>query len=128
LTDMARHDLPTVLSLYPNASNPIGTLSFSVRQPLFRSPRSEFAIGVGLDLRRSQTFLLDDIPFSFSEGPQDGQSKVTALRFFQDWVQRRPNQVLAARSQFSLGLNAFGATVNERDPDGQFFSWLGQFQ
>ncbi len=89
---------------------------------------AEFAIGVGLDLRRSQTFLLDDIPFSFSAGPQDGKSKVTALRFFQEWVQRRPKQVLAARSQFSFGINAFDATVNAVDPDGRFFSWLGQFQ
>jgi hemolysin activation/secretion protein len=44
-------------------------------------------------------------------------------------VDRRPNQVLAARSIFSVGLDALGATTNPRDlPDGQFFAWLGQFQ
>ena len=31
------------------------------------------------------------------------------------------------RSQFSLGLNAFDAT-NGPEPNGQFFSWLGQVQ
>jgi hemolysin activation/secretion protein len=36
--------------------------------------------------------------------------------------------VLAARSQFSSGLDALGATVNNTGTDGRFFSWLGQFQ
>ena len=105
------------------------TLSLNVRQPLSRSVTSEFAIGFAFDLRRSRTFILDSIPFSFSEGSRDGESKVTALRFIQDWVDRSSNRVLAARSQFSLGINAFDATSNSGNiPDGQFFSWLGQFQ
>ena len=36
--------------------------------------------------------------------------------------------MLAARSQFSLGLDAFNATINDTGTDGQFFAWLGQFQ
>jgi hemolysin activation/secretion protein len=104
------------------------TLAFSFRQPLVRKPQSEFAIGVGLDMRRSQTFLLDDIPFSFSEGPENGESRVTAIRFFQDWVNRNTKRVLAARSQFNFGIDAFDATVNNSGTDGRFFSWLGQFQ
>jgi hemolysin activation/secretion protein len=79
------------------------TLSIGVRQPLIRSVTSEFALGLSLDLRRSRTFILDNIPFSFSEGSRDGESKVTALRFIQDWVDRSSNRVLAARSQFSFG-------------------------
>jgi hemolysin activation/secretion protein len=107
------------------------TLSFSFRQPIVRTPQTEFAIGLGLDLRRSQTFLLDDIPFSFSEGPEAGRSKVSVLRFSQDWITRDAKRVLAARSQFSFGLNAFDATINDSGgaiPDGQFFAWIGQFQ
>jgi len=99
-----------------------------VRQPVQRSPSSEFALSLGLDLRRSQTFILNDIPFSFSEGPDNGESKVSVIRFSQDWTNRSATRVLAARSQFSLGVNAFGATVNDTDTDGRFFSWLGQFQ
>ena len=30
--------------------------------------------------------------------------------------------------QFNLGLDIFGATNNDTGPDGQFFSWIGQFQ
>ncbi|GAB1545162.1 ShlB/FhaC/HecB family hemolysin secretion/activation protein [Scytonema sp. NUACC21] len=104
------------------------TYSVNFRQPLYRSPASEFALGLSLDLRRNQTFILDDIPYSFSEGPENGESKVTVIRFSQDWVSRNANTVLAARSQFSLGIGAFDATINDTGTDGQFFSWLGQFQ
>lgn len=104
------------------------TLSLGARQPLIRTPQSEFALGLSLDLRRSQSFILEDIPFSFSIGPEAGRSRVAALRFSQDWVQRYPTRVLAARSQFSFGLDAFGATVNDLGIDGRFFSWLGQIQ
>lgn len=104
------------------------TFSIGIRQPIVRSPRREFALGLFLDLRRSQTYLLDDIPFSFSEGPENGRSQVTVLRFTQDWLDRGNNRVLAARSQFSFGLNALNATVNDLGTDGRFFAWLGQFQ
>jgi hemolysin activation/secretion protein len=103
------------------------TFSIGFRQPLERTPTSEFALGLSLDLRRSETFFFDE-PFSFSPGVEDGESKVTVLRFSQDWLKRSPNRVLAARSQFSLGIDAFGATINDTGTDGQFFSWIGQFQ
>ncbi len=104
------------------------TLSFDLRQPLVKKPNTEFALSLALDLRRSQTFLLDDVPFSFSEGPEEGRSRVTVIRFSQDWLQRNATQVLAARSQFSFGIDAFDATINDTGTDGRFFAWLGQFQ
>ncbi|GAB4135724.1 MAG: hypothetical protein Fur0046_08770 [Cyanobacteria bacterium J069] len=104
------------------------TWSLQFRQPLSRSVTQEFALGVGLDLRRSQTFILGDRPFSFSRGAENGESRVTALRFFQDWVERDRLSVLAARSEFSVGLDAFDATVNDSGTDGLFVKWLGQFQ
>lgn len=74
------------------------TRTFSVgwRQPVVRSPETEFALSLGVDLRRSQTFLGDEA-FPFSEGTDNGKSKVTALRFVQDWVKRGTTNVLAAR-------------------------------
>jgi hemolysin activation/secretion protein len=104
------------------------TLSFNFRQPLNRSLTNEFALSLGFDLRESRSFILDDIPFSFSVGPENGVSRVRAIRFGQEWVNRDINSVLAARSQFSLGLDAFNATVNDSGTDGRFLSWLGQFQ
>jgi hemolysin activation/secretion protein len=104
------------------------TYSLGFRQPITRTPTREFALSLGLDLRRSQTYILDDRPFSFTEGPENGESKVTVIRFSQDWVNRGTRRVLAARSQFSVGIDAFDATINNTGTDGQFFSWLGQFQ
>ncbi|MBW4643946.1 MAG: ShlB/FhaC/HecB family hemolysin secretion/activation protein [Goleter apudmare HA4340-LM2] len=104
------------------------TYSLNYRRPLYRQPQTEFALSLGLDLRRSQTYLLDDIPFSFSPGAENGEAKVTIIRFAQDWLNRHSKRVFAARSQFSLGIDTFDATVNDTGTDGRFFAWLGQFQ
>ena len=103
-------------------------LSLSVRQPIIRTPTEEFALFMSLDLQESRTFILDDIPFSFTEGSSEGKSRITALRLGQEWVNRSSNRVIAARSQFNFGLDWFDATINDSAPDGDFFSWLGQFQ
>ncbi|MBR8837194.1 MAG: ShlB/FhaC/HecB family hemolysin secretion/activation protein [Stigonema ocellatum SAG 48.90 = DSM 106950] len=111
-----------------NIKSEIETYSLNLRQPLNRSPTSEFALGLALDLRRNQTFIQNNIPYSFSEGPSKGKSNLTIFRFYQDWFKRNANRVLAARSQFSVGVDAFDATTNNIGTDGRFFSWLGQFQ
>ena len=103
------------------------TFSLNFRQPVLRAPESEVALGIAVDLRREQTFLLDE-PFSFSIAAEDGETKLTVIRFFQEWVKRDARQVLAVRSQFSVGINAFGSTINDLGIDGRFFSWQGQFQ
>jgi len=104
------------------------TFSLGFRQPLTRSPEKEFALGLALELRRRQTFL-EGKPFTFQQGgPEDGESNATIIRFYQDWVDRNAQRVFAARSQFSLGIDAFDATITDSGTDGQFFSWIGQFQ
>lgn len=104
------------------------TFSIAFRQSVERSPQTEFALGLGLDLHRSQTFIFEDQPYPFSSGAENGESNLIVLRFSQEWVDRNATRVLAAQSQFSLGLNAFDASVDERGADGEFFTWLGQFQ
>ena len=46
------------------------------------------------------------------------------LRFGQEWVQQSPRQVLQLHSVLSLGVDAFGATVNGSDdiPSGKFLA------
>lgn len=101
----------------------------SVRQPLWRSPNEEFALGLALSHQRSRTtFEIPDEQGFPSPGADDGRTRVTALRFIQEWTQRNSQQVLAARSQFSLGLNWLDATVNDDAPDSRFFAWRGQGQ
>jgi len=104
------------------------TYSAAVRHPLIKSLAREFSLEIRLDKRDSETWLGEN-GFAFSEGvPPDANSAVSVLRFSQEWVERSPVQVTAARSIFSIGLDLFSPTINDGLPDGRFFTWLGQFQ
>jgi hemolysin activation/secretion protein len=59
---------------------------------------------------------------------EDGRTKISAIRFFQDYLRRDAQSVFAVRSQFSLGVGAFDATVNDEAPDSRFVAWRGQGQ
>lgn len=99
----------------------------SVRQPLILTPTREFALGLSANRQESDTTLLN-VPFPLSPGANEqGQTRINAIRFFQDWTQRDAQQVFAARSQFSLGIGE-RATVNDEPPDSRFFAWRGQAQ
>jgi hemolysin activation/secretion protein len=100
----------------------------SVRHPVYRTPNQELALVLVGEYIENRTFLLAE-PFSFTPGPLEGKSCVSALRFSQEWMNRSQTRVLAARSRFTLGLDALGATTRGSGiPDGQYLAWLGQFQ
>jgi len=103
------------------------TLGLYFGYPLIKTPSKELVLSLAGELRENKNFLLGS-GFSFSEGSQEGESRITVLRFAQDWVERSQNQVFALRSSFNFGIGAFDATINEEGPDGRFFSWLGQLQ
>jgi len=103
------------------------TVGLSLLHPLHRTPYQEFSLGLSIERRRSETFLLGE-PFSFSPGVENGKSTVSVLRFSQNWFGRSMTQAVAARSTFSLGIDAFGATISSDAPDGRFLTWLAQFQ
>jgi hemolysin activation/secretion protein len=99
----------------------------TLRQPVVESPRQEIALGLTATRRESDTTLLG-VPFRLSPGAnEEGQTRLNALRFVQEYTQRGAKQVFAARSQFSLGVG-WRATVNDKPPDSRFFSWRGQMQ
>lgn len=98
-----------------------------IRHPILRTPRRSLWVDARIERRESRTFLLG-IPYSFAPGVQDGVSKVTVIRLAQDWTSRTTARVIAARSTFNFGVNAFTPTISETEPDGEFFTWLGQFQ
>ena len=113
----------------------------SFRQPISRTVRQdpfefqEFVLGLTVSRRESESFLLG-IPFPLSFGADDnGRSRITAIRFSQEWTRQTPKEVLALRSQVSLGTGLFGATINKPIPglevtlpDSRFLSWQGQAQ
>ncbi|WP_442947656.1 ShlB/FhaC/HecB family hemolysin secretion/activation protein [Nostoc sp.] len=104
------------------------------RQPLVQTPNQEFALGITASRRETDisSSLLEEnnVPlFILSPGAdEEGRTRVSALRFFQEWTSRNSQEVIAARSQFSLGIGAFNATINETAPDSRFFAWQGQAQ
>jgi hemolysin activation/secretion protein len=99
-----------------------------VRQPCYRSLNQELDGVLTFERLWNQTYLLGE-KFSFSLGPENGESVVTALRFGLEWTYRTPVQVWALRSRFSWGLDALDSTINNSSyPDSRFFCWLGQFQ
>jgi hemolysin activation/secretion protein len=100
------------------------------RQPLVRSPRSEFALSFGFTYQDGQTFLFDQLPTPFGIGPDvNGVSRTSVFKFSQDYVKRDSQGAWYLQSQFSLGTGLFDATINrDPTPDAQFFSWLGLIQ
>ncbi|BBC27179.1 ShlB/FhaC/HecB family hemolysin secretion/activation protein [Pseudanabaena sp. ABRG5-3] len=114
-----------VLNIASNSQN----YELTIRQPVLQNTVQDLALGLTLSHRQSSASLLDgSIPFPSLGADANGQTKVTALRFFQEYVQRSAEEVFAGRSQLSLGINAFGATINNLAPDSQFLAWRGQAQ
>ncbi|NJN31154.1 MAG: ShlB/FhaC/HecB family hemolysin secretion/activation protein [Synechococcales cyanobacterium RM1_1_8] len=102
------------------------------RQPLYQTASEEFALGLTFSRQESSTKLgFSDIGgFPLSPGAnENGETKISALRFFQEWNKRSSQQVLAARSQLSLGTNWFESNQSsDGGPDSNFLTWRGQGQ
>jgi hemolysin activation/secretion protein len=124
----ANSTLVTSQSLTPlNITSRYDSIGLGLSRPFYRTPEQALVLGLSAEWRRSQTFILGQ-PFSFAAGADNGKTNVTALRFYQDWLDRNAERVVALRSTFSLGVNALGATATPVPPTGQFFTWLGQAQ
>jgi hemolysin activation/secretion protein len=104
-----------------------------VRHPVIRKPNQELALGIGLDYQNSFS-RTPFFPITSAGSDDNGRTRATFLRFNQDWLQRSENQVLAARSEFNFGLDAFGTTtpfdvrINPDAPNPNAFFWRGQSQ
>ena len=122
------------------------TVGLEIRQPVYRTLASQIDLALTGEWRKSRNYLLGE-PFSFSEGTDDGRAVVSVLRFRQDFLYRDLRQVVAMRSQLSVGLDVLGATTDgcvtlevaegcvtdsgvsdDGVPDAKFVAWLGQFQ
>ncbi len=104
------------------------------RQPIVQTPDREFALGMTLARRETNTVYLrtfndgQEIGYPSPGADINGSTRVSAVRFFQDYTRRDTQQVFALRSQLSLGLNVLGATTNTSAPDSNFLAWRGQAQ
>jgi hemolysin activation/secretion protein len=103
----------------------------TLRQPVIQTPAQELALGLIASHRESDFTLLGShfLGQEISPGSDNqGRTRISAIRFFQEWSKRNSREVLAARSQFSLGVGALNATIHTTAPDGRFFTWQGQGQ
>ena len=94
--------------------------SLTYRQPIVQTPNRELALGLTGDRQLSDVNLSDDLI--------EGETRITALRFFQEYTQRSSQDVFALRSQFSLGLEGSQTTLNGDEIDEEFYVWRGQAQ
>lgn len=102
---------------------------FSYRQPILRRPTEDLALGFGF-FRSNSAITLRGEPEQISLGADpNGETNISALRFFQEYTKRDRHQVLALFSQFTLGIDVFDATINSNEqPDSKFLAWRGQAQ
>ena len=105
----------------------------TVRHPLIETPTAELALGLTFSRWESESRFLEgllgrSVPLETLGSDDQGRTRLSVLRFAQEWTQYGQGQVLALRSQFNLGLDAFGATIHDQAPDGRFLSWRGQGQ
>lgn len=98
----------------------------SLAQPLYRTPNTHFEMGLLGEWRQSRSYF-DGFRFDFSDAAEKGQVRTSVLRLFQDFVHQGRSQVFAARSTWSFGLNALGATSGPVETSS-FVAWLGQVQ
>ncbi|MGK7892380.1 MAG: ShlB/FhaC/HecB family hemolysin secretion/activation protein, partial [Xenococcus sp. (in: cyanobacteria)] len=94
--------------------------SLTYRQPIVQTPNRELALGLTGDRQTSDVNLSDDLI--------EGETRITALRLFQEYTQRSSQDVFALRSQFSLGLEGSQTTLNGDEIDEEFYVWRGQAQ
>ena len=127
-----RYDANSTLAVAQNLSplnitSKYQSIGFGLSRPFYRTAEQALTLGLSLEWRQDRTFLLGE-PFSFTAGSNNGRTNVTVLRFYQDWLDRNAERVMALRSTFSFGVNALGATATHTQPNAQFFAWIGQAQ
>jgi len=105
------------------------SMGVELRHPVYQTANREAALSIAFDRRQNDTSLLG-VPFNISPGAIGGRMIDSVLRLSQEWVERGQSHVLALRSTFNIGLDVLDSTDNriQGDPNGKFFSWLGQGQ
>ncbi|MGA1844976.1 MAG: ShlB/FhaC/HecB family hemolysin secretion/activation protein [bacterium] len=94
---------------------------------VYRGSGRELSLSLAAEVRRSRTFLLGR-PFSFTDGAEEGRTRLKVVRFAQQWNDRSNANAFAVRSCFSLGEDALAGTWESDREDGAFCAWLGQIQ
>jgi hemolysin activation/secretion protein len=111
------------------------TYALDLSQPLWRDRDGEWWLGASADHSRDELRVFDE-RFSFypSLVEDRGESRVTALRIWNELRLRSETQALSARLGASFGIDALDATIYPSSapgsdvPDGRFSVWLAQLR
>ena len=108
--------------------NQISKYEVKYSYELYKSLRQEFTAGISFIHTNSRATFLDGLPFPSPSGASDddGKTKVTAIRFLQDYSNRNRRQVWNLRSQLSVGIDAFDSNISSDKQDSKFVAWAGQ--
>jgi hemolysin activation/secretion protein len=99
----------------------------TLRQPVYQTPNQDLAVAVTFERDNTKTFTKDQL-FDVAPGSVNGKIDSSMLRITQEWVDRSQKQVVALRSTFNIGLDAFGVTDNGTNQNKGLMSWVGQAQ
>jgi hemolysin activation/secretion protein len=102
-------------------------LGAGVSHPVIDTLQKTMTLTGSVISHESTSYLFGN-PFSFSEGSEDGVSRVIGIQLSQDYVLRKEASSLALRSTVTKGTGWWDATTRPEGPDGRFMSWLGQGQ
>ena len=107
-------------------------LDLTVRHPLFQTPTEELALSLTGSWNENRSNFLgnvldEPIPFPGFGANDEGVTETYTVRFAQEWLKRGSADVIAARSQFNLGVGGTEPAADDA-PDSNFFYWLAQAQ
>jgi hemolysin activation/secretion protein len=111
-----------------NIASTSRTYEVKLRQPIVKKPDEEIAVSLTASRYNSRGTIVGDQPLPTRGADDQGRTVVTAIRLGQEWTKKKPKQLLSFQSEFSLGVNALGSTINDKAPDSQFMSWRGRGQ
>ncbi len=100
----------------------------NIEQPIISTSTESLILSLGIEHIDSETFVLNNLSFAFTEGLTDGRSKITSLRFTQKYEKKGASTLFVVNSQFSVGLDLFDATKTDVGIDGIFWNWRGDIQ
>ena len=105
--------------------------SLTLSYPLKKSLNQHLILSLSLEHRQNKTIIKSlDLPLSiFTTGSVHSKTKLTVIRFVQEYLHQTLKSQVIVRSTISLGVDAFHPTkIKGTTRDGQFTSWLGQYQ
>ncbi|HEY9747694.1 MAG TPA: ShlB/FhaC/HecB family hemolysin secretion/activation protein [Allocoleopsis sp.] len=104
----------------------------ALRQPIKQTSTELLALSLRANHYHNEGVFLETfnngvaLPLPGRGSDPNGETNITALRFGQEWLKRGKRDVVSLQSDFSVGINALGATRLETPPDGRFLSWQGR--